>query len=173
MKKIISLFLAIAMISMFSVTALADDLPSTNRGLYGPTYSYVGTAYLTDTSKDAYLLLSVSSSPDVTGEILEGLNLFCSAVDALQLSNFIPGCNFVNIADKFYQYTGKGMTVNVLYEDAVTGERIWADKLADGDYMRLGCDHPNGYKIYIKNDGLKSLMPWVKLFMVDNVTWTN
>lgn len=171
MKNIVSLFLALAMLTAFSITALADDLPSTNRGLYGPTYSYVGTAYLTDTSKDAYLLLSVSSSPDVTGEILDGLNLFCSAVDVLQLSDFIPGCNFVNVADKFYKYTGKGMTVNVMYADAGTGKEIWHGQLTDGDYMKLGSDHPNGYKIYIKNDGLASLLPWVKLFMVDNVTW--
>ena len=146
-----------------STTAFAD----TGRGPYGPFYSEVGTAYFTDPTKDAFILLSVSHSPDAVAQILDQLDLFCSVTDYVGLS--VPGCEYVTFAGKFYKYTNKGMQIDVMYKDAVTGEQIWEGTLQDGDIMRLGTDNPNGYRIYLQAHGM--MMPWAQLIMLDNVSW--
>lgn len=164
MKKLFSTFIAmVLMFSCFSLTVLAD----TNRALYSTFYSEVGTAYFVDPNKDAYILLSVSNSPDATVQILDQLDMFCSATDFVGLS--VPGCDYVEFADKFYKYTNKGMQIDVLYKDAVTGDKIWEGTLSDGDIMYLGNDHPNGYRIYLKAHGFT--LPWAQLVMLENVDW--
>ena len=83
MKKLFSTFIAmVLMFSCFSLTVLAD----TNRALYSTFYSEVGTAYFVDPNKDAYILLSVSNSPDATAQILDQLDMFCSVTDFLKVT---------------------------------------------------------------------------------------
>lgn len=163
MKKIVAAVISLVLIVSTSNIVFAD----TNRGLYAPYYSEVGTAYFTDPSKPAYILLSVSNSPDATVQMLDQLDLFCKVSDWLQIK--MPGCEYVDIAGKFYKYTNKGMQIDLLFKDPVTGDKIWADTLKDGDIIYLGTDHPNGYQIYMKAHGRD--YPWAQLVMLDNVTW--
>ena len=163
MKKLFSLLAVVVILLAFS-TASADTI----RDLYGPTFSKVGTAYLTDPSQNGYILLSVSSSPDITEQFLGQLDLFCSAADYLNISDFVPGCSFVDFAGKFYKYVSKGMQVDLEYRDPSSGAVIWPGTLEDGSIMYLGNDHP-AYEIWIKCHGLS--YPWVKLIMLDNITW--
>ena len=151
----------------FSSVSLPEPSADTKRSPYGPYYTEVGTAYFVNNSQDAYILLSVSHSPDAVAQIMNQLDLFCSVTDYIGLS--VPGCEYVSFADKFYKYTNKGMQIDVLYKDAVTGEQIWEGTLTDGDIMRLGNDHPNGYRIYLKANGI--MMPWAQLIMLDNIRW--
>lgn len=161
MKKLFALMLVL----MLSTTTVA--FADTGRAPYGPYYSEVGTAYFTDPSKDAYILLSVSHSPDAVAQILDQLDMFCSVTDFIGLS--VPGCEYVDFAGKFYKYTNKGMQIDVLYKDAVTGEEIWHGTLSDGDIMHLGNNYSNGYRIYLQAHGI--MTPWAQLLMLDNVTW--
>lgn len=171
MKKMFSYLailtvVVIVMMSTSTINASAD----TGRGLYGPSYSRVGTAYLTDPDKAGYILLSVSSSPDVTEEFLDQLDQFCSVVDFLNLSDFVPGCSYVNTGKAFYKYVNKGMQIDIEYLNPDTGEVIWSGTLEDGSIMYLGSDH-TAYDIYIKSHGLS--YPWTKLIMLDNITWVD
>lgn len=161
MKKIVAVIISLICVISTSSAVFAD----TDRGLYANVYSEVGTAYFTDPSKPAYILLSVSTSPDVSVQLLERLDAYCVVSDFVK----IPGCEFVDKANKFYKYTNKGMKIDLLYKDAITGEIIWEGTLQDGDTLYLGTDHPNGYRIFMKAHGIS--YPWAKLIMLDNVTW--
>lgn len=155
----------------FSLVAFSANADTLNKHeLFGPTYSKAGTVYFEDTSKPAYLLLSLSGSPDATAQILSALDWFCTTVDYLNISDFVPGCSYVEAGNKFYKYVDKGMEVDVLYTDPVTGSEIWHGTLKDGDILYLGNDHPNGYTISFKCHGIS--YPFVQLILLDNVIWS-
>ena len=159
--KIVAVIISLLLIISTSTVVFAD----TDRGLYTIYYSEVGTAYLTDPDKPAYILLSVSSSPDATAKLLDKLDMFCNVTEFIN----VPGCEYVDIADKFYRYTNKGMKIDVLLKDPITDKEIWKGSLEDGSILYLGTDNPNGYKIYLKNHN--NNYPWAQLIMLDNVTW--
>ena len=77
--------------------------------------------------------------------------------------------NAVNAVTKFYKYVNKGMSVKVKLTDAGSGADVWEGTLKDGDLIHLGNDHPDGYKIYFKINGIATQQVFVKLKVLKNL----
>lgn len=171
-KRMISFALALLLIASITSTACAAT-DTGKRALYGPTYQEITTATFIDQGCDGRLLLSLSSSPDATAELIDGLSFVCNIVGAVNfgsfsLSSFFPGCDYVDLGEKFYKYVDKTMRLDIRLTDAGTGDFIWEGTMKDGDVIFLGNDHPTGYRIECKSHGT-SLFPWVKLQVLENL----
>lgn len=170
-KQITSLILALILALSLTTPALAAS-NAEKFNVYGPDYKDITTANFIDHKSNGRLLLSLSSGPPVTAELLDNLDFVCNIIGAINigpfsLSSYIPGCDYIDLGGKFNKYVDKTMKLNVRLLDAVSGDFVWEGIMRDGDIIFLGNDHPSGYRIQCKAYGAS--LPWVKLQVLENL----
>ena len=180
MKRIIAVFLFLI---VFCCACAQADILTNRVDVTSPTRSYikVGTATLTDPNRNGYLILSLYSGSDASYALLDIFkNTYGSVSDIPGLSDYLPGSEYLDIANWGLNFVSKDLHVYVQMRDPKTGEIIWDgtwknDKeedcpFYDGKIIELGCDHP-AYEIWIKNWTVMG-HTFAKLDIAENITWS-
>jgi len=158
----ITLVLAMTLVSPAKAASDTGDY----RIFAGMNEDYLCTATLIDPGKDGNLLLSISSVPNASIEIIDKISLVCNVANFFGAGSLF-GCDYVDLGDKFYRHVDTLLEVDICLFDAKTGDFVWEGPMKDGDIIRLGNDHPSGYIIKCKPHFLS--LPFVKLIVLDNL----
>lgn len=170
-KRLTSLALILVFVVSLAAPAMAASDTGEYKMLFGTLESEICTATFIDPAAGGNLLLSVSSGPDASIEILDGLSFVCSIANNITIGPWnigsLFGCDYVDLGGKFYRRVSANLEVDVRLFDAGTGDFVWEGPMKDGDVIYLGNDHPSGYIIKCKPHFLS--YPFVKLVVLDNL----
>ena len=138
LRIILSLLLVICLFLAIASPALAATKPNVKY----TTTNAVGIKTYMGTYKPGTLTISTSRVPDAGRNIQDSLALICYVAKSL------PGCSFIRVEDQ-YVLIKPDVRYQVWLHDAGNNRLVWNGYLNSGEDIRLGNDHPNGYKIYI------------------------
>lgn len=170
-KRLTSLVLILVFVTSLTTPAMAASDTGEYKPLWGTLEADICTATFIDPEKGGNLLLSLSSVPDASIEIMDELSFVCSIANHIGFGSWnigsILGCDYVDLGGKFYRHVNTKLEVDVRLFDAATGDFVWEGPMKDGDIIYLGNDHPSGYIIKCKPHYFS--YPFVKLVVLDNL----
>lgn len=154
MKKFVTVLLCLFVVTVSAKTVYAGADSDVRYTVFGPNPSYMGTF------EPGMLWISSSNVSDVGRNIMDAFLQVCR----IPLVGRVLPCNYIRVANRLVSFQ-PNVQYRVILRDPNDHSRIiWEGTRMSGEYIRLGDDHPQGYRIYMTTvDTVLAGITWTAL----------